>query len=134
MARSSKWGRRTATTGMMARCWMAEGRSKLHSGVNESRCRAVQSEEDAPVGVDAAEELGAEVHVVEVAVREKPGERVFAPLRHMGKTHSTTWSQLAERRKAGLACAAPPSHLAGGWTERRRAQETGHRGGLTWTR
>jgi hypothetical protein len=51
---------------------------------------------DVPVGVDTTEELRAEVHVVEVAVKEEgPSERVSTGRkREENRTYSTTWSQL----------------------------------------
>lgn len=56
---------RVLRTGTMARCWMAEGFSKLCHHVVEYK-NEKKNENSVPIGVDATEELLLEAHVVKV--------------------------------------------------------------------
>lgn len=51
-------------TGTMARCWMAEGRSKLKMSQMEGR---VDGGKDSPVCIDTSKQLWCQLHVVETA-------------------------------------------------------------------
>ena len=82
---------------------MADGRSKLSGGgdgVPSAVCGLSKVRpavrEDSPVGVDTTEELGAEVHVVKVAVDRRTQSAILTLPRRGDQiaTYSTTWSQL----------------------------------------
>jgi hypothetical protein len=56
----------TLSTGMIALCWIAEGRSKLN--FPSTLVRLIDEKTSLPICVDASEELGFEFHIIKAAI------------------------------------------------------------------
>ena len=50
----------------MARCWMADGRSKPEKGVGVRTSKGTQRREEDTIGINASQKLGLQSHVVKV--------------------------------------------------------------------
>jgi len=81
------------TTGTIARCWMAEGRSKLQKKIHVRRHHII-SVNHSPVSIDSTKEFWLQVHVIK-AKRAQWQIMRCSVTTIQDHTHlSTTWSQL----------------------------------------
>ena len=56
------------TTGTIARCWIAEGRSKLRAGGKNQLTLRLSFEKHSPVSINASEQLCLQIHVVKAGL------------------------------------------------------------------